>query len=1200
MFPKNFRDNYTTLKRSRGFVVDCEEAEQEPISSDTMYSENVSSLARGSIDAIEILSRDIGRNNVYVIGIFSSNSGTIKVMGVLPMLEPYLLYDCELAGPLYDSQKQAYYNIKRVDGVRPRNVCGTIMHYVSNTECPLPSIPLTSPPETIDFARITRYLKTFLNDGEIETLVEKSFYFSLLKNYDFLENNKDILTINIPLLFTRGSSVNSICDEIKEALNKKPWLLLLPHKRKEFAFKDSDHSSTPGNDRSRRKPMRYETYELLLSKAYESHNIPVWTRLMFYMVETAGHILGSTRNERKDSERVPIDMMVRNLLERSDKILNQNRDCPISGHDRTYLTFRTLHNHNYELFINVARAFLCAHSSGLLVLYRPMHLNDHLVGVPRIRSIEMDTLQSDSIDGITEGDIKRILCMTNKSTLPLDSLMISRKDIFDVCEKLSNRIIAISKSKSPMKLVKRNSVDDNEEQNEVIDRVCDDNRRFVFVTGLPGTGKTKVIDFIMRSVKSLGRESYGVATITFNGNMSQAHAQRLREANVYSDEHEITHASSLWGTQPNRATSNNRKMSKVEGGYKLIVSTIHGFLRDASKNEHVRGYVKLIIIDECQNVDYYLMNKLVHLMDVNVKYVMIGDVNQTRPINAGRPYVDMTMLYPNLSTELVKNYRLTNTPQSVCNMISISQRKRNLLECVNCTALTDPREIVRSESDFIIMHIDAIECMEEEQTISMKYIKQGHHKRKNTNSSTHAPNDSHQTDTTPRVGSSTLLNKPVHTATNNEENEWSHTHQPPETQPILERGEMNGLLGFLGGRKKQKQNNAPNVDQFDLTDRNHKDQNLPTETNQQREQHHTNRTMHGKSFPFSFHDTLTTSDLVNSVRKRRSGVAVAEPSGAETRAIDDLASPGVSVGNNRPLIETPNNQPIRASLLGEQSSSSNNANLEDIMRTLYRESPLDQIFRIAGLSPLNEVNNALNHRIGPIIRSIVTERVSFGRCVTIEPVQLEMNMFGSKLTYSLAPGDKILFKQNIGAKKVVTERSGTIECQAVKNNNSDWIQSIEEKGGKIFITLKLSGGVICVPDQVPKKSIRLGYFSTVDSYMGSECSVCLFYIPPSIRKLSFFDNYRLLVAVSRAKVKNIIVGTPFYVNDSDISDNYRKMFSKGDSFVLNTQPTESVNVTRMIGPLFFMELFNRNRERDDCNTLFYEFMFPHTTPTITQ
>ena len=177
---------------------------------------------------------------------------------------------------------------------------------------------------------------------------------------------------------------------------------------------------------------------------------------------------------------------------------------------------------------------------------------------------------------------------------------------------------------------------------------------------------------------------------------------------------------------------------------------------------------------------------------------------------------------------------------------------------------------------------------------------------------------------------------------------------------------------------------------------------------------------------------------------------------------------------------------------------------------------------------------------------------------------IEKNIDGK--IYKIKVGDKILFKKNYKQEVVHGVTSGPF-----KNNSSDWVTDIEGD-----IIRLLSGKTVYMKKHVGLIDVTIGYFTTVDSSMGSEYSHCLFYVPMKLRSLvGFFDRYKLLVALSRSKVMNIVVGHTICVPHREMSAWFRR-FSESASI-------DRENIS--IDIIYLLELIYQDKGKDPNSTL---------------
>jgi exodeoxyribonuclease V alpha subunit len=89
--------------------------------------------------------------------------------------------------------------------------------------------------------------------------------------------------------------------------------------------------------------------------------------------------------------------------------------------------------------------------------------------------------------------------------------------------------------------------------------------------------------------------------------------------------------------------------------------TIHYTFHAAQNIEHARSWLAefdIVVVDEASNVDSALLYKLLSVLPNVCKLVLIGDLGQIYPINAGCPFHDLVHAYPQHSTSLTINKRV--------------------------------------------------------------------------------------------------------------------------------------------------------------------------------------------------------------------------------------------------------------------------------------------------------------------------------------------------------------------------------------------------------------------------------------------------------------------------------------------------------------------------------------------------------------
>ena len=130
--------------------------------------------------------------------------------------------------------------------------------------------------------------------------------------------------------------------------------------------------------------------------------------------------------------------------------------------------------------------------------------------------------------------------------------------------------------------------------------------RVSIITGGPGTGKTTIINSIVKLYMRINNLNY----------------------------HEVINDIALLAPTGRAA----KKMSDSTG---LPASTIHRFLKwnkekdEFQVNEYNKNYQKLVIVDETSMIDTYLFDSLLKGLNHNITLVLVGDANQLPSVGPG-------------------------------------------------------------------------------------------------------------------------------------------------------------------------------------------------------------------------------------------------------------------------------------------------------------------------------------------------------------------------------------------------------------------------------------------------------------------------------------------------------------------------------------------------------------------------------------
>lgn len=185
----------------------------------------------------------------------------------------------------------------------------------------------------------------------------------------------------------------------------------------------------------------------------------------------------------------------------------------------------------------------------------------------------------------------------------------------------------------PIGGIVRSKVDFNPEQLRAIDEAC--RRRFMILTGGPGTGKTTVIQ--------------GILSAFFDAGLTEG----------------------IWIAAPTGRAARRAAESaaQVPGGH-VESGTIHRLLR--SLEDSVPG---LILIDEVSMVDLELMTRLLERVDPSkTRLILIGDRNQLPSVDAGAVLGDLVELFQNAAGAVDSVIELTKSHRSGDRILAAAAR----------------------------------------------------------------------------------------------------------------------------------------------------------------------------------------------------------------------------------------------------------------------------------------------------------------------------------------------------------------------------------------------------------------------------------------------------------------------------------------------------------------------------------------------
>ena len=156
----------------------------------------------------------------------------------------------------------------------------------------------------------------------------------------------------------------------------------------------------------------------------------------------------------------------------------------------------------------------------------------------------------------------------------------------------------------------------NREQVQAVKMVAQ--KRFVVVTGGPGTGKTTVVCAMLRALMARGLELDEIALAAPTGRAAQRMGEALRNQCV------------------NAKGLDSEMRVKIES---LDGSTIHSLLGGFPPNWRFTAEnklpLKLVVVDESSMVDVHLMKALVAALPSDCRLVLLGDKDQLPSVETG-------------------------------------------------------------------------------------------------------------------------------------------------------------------------------------------------------------------------------------------------------------------------------------------------------------------------------------------------------------------------------------------------------------------------------------------------------------------------------------------------------------------------------------------------------------------------------------
>ena len=162
----------------------------------------------------------------------------------------------------------------------------------------------------------------------------------------------------------------------------------------------------------------------------------------------------------------------------------------------------------------------------------------------------------------------------------------------------------------------------NEQQIEAVRRVVQ--KRFVVVTGGPGTGKTTVVCAMLRALMARALALDAIALAAPTGRAAQRMGEALRE--------QCARSAGL-------DTDMRRKLETLDGI--TIHSLLGGSPPDWKYSQENRLPLKLVVVDESSMIDLHLMKALTAALPDDCRLVLLGDRDQLPSVETGAVLGDM-------------------------------------------------------------------------------------------------------------------------------------------------------------------------------------------------------------------------------------------------------------------------------------------------------------------------------------------------------------------------------------------------------------------------------------------------------------------------------------------------------------------------------------------------------------------------------
>ncbi|MBQ4583574.1 MAG: ATP-dependent RecD-like DNA helicase [Bacilli bacterium] len=245
-----------------------------------------------------------------------------------------------------------------------------------------------------------------------------------------------------------------------------------------------------------------------------------------------------------------------------------------------------------------------------------------------LKSLYNLNLSQDILDELV--DDEKIVIIDDKYFLSIYYEMEEdiASNLFNIKNRLLNKMGDIDSEIAEIEY--ENNLKYNDEQKNAIKTAL--NNRITIISGGPGTGKTTIINAIVRIYISM---------------------HKLSPIDIYEN------IALLAPT--------GRASKKMASSTNLPAMTIHRYLKwnkdtnDFAINEHNRNYHKLIIVDEVSMIDVNLFNALLKGLTSNIQLVLVGDVSQLPSVGPGLILGDLITSKAFSFCPLQKIYRQSET-----------------------------------------------------------------------------------------------------------------------------------------------------------------------------------------------------------------------------------------------------------------------------------------------------------------------------------------------------------------------------------------------------------------------------------------------------------------------------------------------------------------------------------------------------------